>query len=103
MSRIGFAAVLSPPDPNCITLSSGTSNRLGQMLGTFEDDKFSSTLESLIDGLNNRIGTLKVERNDLREKLREAEQRAEVLAMQRLYLGFFCGLSAIFVLLLLCK
>ena len=93
----------SNTDHNCITLISTTSHRLGTMLGTFEDEQFSQGLESYIDHLRNKNKALEKDKKSLQSQIEQAQTTVEVLAMQRLYLGFFFGVAMLFLVVLLAR
>lgn len=93
----------SNTDPNCITLVSTTSHKLGTMLGTFEDEQFSQGLESYIDLLRNKAKALERDKKSMQSQLEQAQITVEVLAMQRLYLACFLGVSAFFLAVLLSR
>ncbi len=90
-------------DPNCITLSSTASHRLGNMLGTFEDEKFSAQLESHLDQMNAKALKREQKISSLVMELETAKEQVELLQQQRLYLFLFLGLAAFFLMLLLVK
>ncbi len=98
---VGF--IWNQHDPNCITLTSTASHRLGQLLGTFEDDKFSSSLESHLDMLNSKQKALEKQVKNYKQQSELANNRIEVLEQQRLYVGCCLVMSLAFLGLLLCR
>ncbi len=98
---VGF--IWNQHDPNCITLRSTTSNRLGQLLGTYDNEKFSSSLESHLDMLNSKEKALEKQIKNYKQQNELANNRIEVLEQQRLYIGC-CLLSSIGLLMFfLCR
>lgn len=100
MSRIGFTAMLNPPDPNCIVLTSTTSHRLGKLIGTYDDEQFSKSLETYMDLQHSKNAVLEKLTKNLKMENALLRNRIEVLSMQRMYLGvcFLLAMGVLFVL-----